>query len=308
MFGFLKKDKSKEEKIIELNVDGVVDCIGDFTYNFYWSHKGEKMELNDLIQGTEYSFKDINDYLQKGYSIKINGDAGHRLASSLGVNLKYFGGDGSSVNVGNIIVEGNVKSRMGISAVKGNIYVKGDITGPIGNLVEIKSDKKDYRKFRSITDIIMNGLNKDKLIGAELHGNTLTINDEMVRDTVGARINKNCEIIVNNDVDLSTGVLMRKGRVIVNGKSGKNTAALLNGATIIINGNCDDFTAADMIKGNLIVNGNAGNFLAANKKTGTIYAKKGSAIFPTKEQKLDMDDKNFLIKNGFNYKGFKKFF
>lgn len=307
MFDFLKK-KDKKEKIVELNVDGDVNCLADFTYSFYWSHKGEEMELEDIIPGTDKSFLDVVNLLKESYTIKINGNAGHRLASSLGVDLVYFGGDGSFIETGDIIVEGDVKSRMGISAVKGSIYVKGEITEPIGNLLEVKSDKKGYRKFKSITDILTNGLNKEKLIGAELIGNKLEINDGIVRDTVGARLNQDYQIIVNGNVDLSTGILMKEGTVKINGNAGKNTGTVLNGGTVIIDGNSDDFTAAEMKKGNIIINGNAGTFLAANKTGGTIYAKDGSAVHPTEKLELNDNDKKLILNAGFNPKGFKKFF
>lgn len=307
MFDFLKK-KDKKEKIVELNVDGDVNCLADFTYSFYWSHKGEEMELEDIIPGTDKSFLDVVNLLKESYTIKINGNAGHRLASSLGVDLVYFGGDGSFIETGDIIVEGDVKSRMGISAVKGSIYVKGEITEPIGNLLEVKSDKKGYRKFKSITDILTNGLNKEKLIGAELIGNKLEINDGIVRDTVGARLNQDYQIIVNGNVDLSTGILMKEGTVKINGNAGKNTGTVLSGGTVIIDGNSDDFTAAEMKKGNIIINGNAGTFLAANKTGGTIYAKDGSAVHPTEKLELNDNDKKLILNAGFNPKGFKKFF
>ncbi|MGL6298464.1 MAG: hypothetical protein ACRC1M_04785, partial [Methanobacteriaceae archaeon] len=135
----------------------------------------------------------------------------------------------------------------------------------------------------------------------------IEINDEFVRDTVGARLNKDCEIIINNNVDLSTGILMRAGIVRVNGSAGKNTAALLNGGTLIINGNCDDFTAVEMKKGTLIVNGNAGKFLGAKKVAGTILAKDGSPIHPTKKYNLSESDKTTLTNYMINSTGFSKF-
>lgn len=302
-----KKKKLDPEKVIELNIEEPVNCLCDFTYNFYWSHKGEEMELEDIIPGTKYSFKNINDLLRENYTIKINGDVGHRLASSAGVDLKFFGGTGQNIPIGDIIVDGNVDTRMGISLTRGSIYVSGEIKEPIGNLLEIKSDLKGYRKFKSITDILTNGTNGEKIIGAELYSNKLEINDGLVRDTIGTRLDVNYEITVNGDVDLSTGVLMKKGLVRVNGNAGKNTAALLNGGTVIINGSCDDFAAVDMLGGVLIVNGNAGTFMAANRKSGVIYAKKASAIYPTKEHKLNNEDKNILLNTGFNSKGFSRF-
>lgn len=306
MFGLKKKDKIVDENIIELDIDQAVDCLCDFTYNFYWNHKGEKMELTDKIPNNNYTFQDIVEHLKKGYSVKINGDVGHRLCSSMGVDLAYFGGTGSAIEVGDVFVNGNVASRMGISMRKGNIYVSGKITDPIGNLVEVKSDVKGYKKFISITELLMDKP-KVKLIGASKYSNKLEINDGLIRDTLGARLDGDYEVILNGNADLSTGILMKKGIVRVNGNGGNNTAALLNGGTVIIDGNCDDFTAVEMKKGTVIINGNAGKFLGPKKISGVIYGKQGSPIHPTKEHELTNEDKITLQNYKFNPKGFIKF-
>jgi Formylmethanofuran dehydrogenase subunit C len=190
---------------------------------------------------------------------------------------------------------------------RGNIYVKGEVKEPMGNLVEVKSDVKGYQKYRSITDILHQGLEKDKLVNCQLVGSKLIIDDGTIKDTVGARLNRDAEIILNGKVDLSTGILMRKGTVRVNGPAGKNSGALLNGGILIINGDTDDFTAIDMIKGKIIVKGDAGKFLAANKKTGAIYAKKGRPIPPASENPISNEDRNLLLSYGLNPQGFKKF-
>ncbi|WP_048080090.1 MULTISPECIES: hypothetical protein [Methanobacterium] len=304
---FGRKSKEKERDILEIDISEPVDCLCDFTYNFYWQHNGEKLSPEWKIAGTDLTFKDLVEHLKKGGTVKINGNAGHRLGSSMGTDLKFFGGTGKEIDVGDIIVEGDVDTRMGISMVKGSIYIKGNVKEPAGNLVKVKSDMKGYKKFKSITDIMMNGLEGDKLEGNQMDGNRLIIDDGMVRDTVGSRLDADKEIIVNGNVDLSTGILMRKGTVRINGSTGKNTGALLNGGTVIINGSCDDFTAIDMIKGSVIVNGNAGKFLAANKKSGVVFAKYGSPIPPVKEKNLDSKDSNTLLKYGFNPREFKKF-
>ena len=301
------RKKEKKRDILEIDISEPVDCLGDFTYNFYWQHKGEKLAPEWKIADTDITFGDMVGHLKNGGDIKINGNAGHRLGSSMGTDLKFFGGTGKEIDVGDIIVDGDVDTRMGISMVKGSIYVKGNVKEPIGNLVKVKSDMKGYKKFKSITDIMMNGLEGDKLEGNQLEGIMIIIDDGMIRDTVGSRLDGDKEIIVNGNVDLSTGILMRKGTVRINGNTGKNTAALLNGGTVIINGNCDDFTAIDMIKGSIIVNGNAGKFLAANKKSGVVFAKTGSPIPPVKEKNLSSEDSNTLLKYGFNPREFKKF-
>ncbi len=308
MFERFKKNEKEipSENLIELDIDTAVDCLCDFTYNFYWNHNGEKMELSDKIPNNDYSFQDIVEHLKKGHSIKINGDVGHRLGSSMGVDLAYFGGSGSAIEVGDVFVNGNIASRIGISMRKGSIYVNGEVTGPVGNIVEVKSDVKGYRKFISITELLLDKLDV-KLIGANLFGKKLEITDGLIRDTVGARLNEDYEIIINNDVDLSTGILMKKGVVRVNGNGGNNTAALLNGGTVIIDGNCDDFTAVEMKKGIVIVNGDAGKFLAPKKVSGKIYAKEGSPIHPTKKETLNEEDKKILQNYKFNPTRFVKF-
>lgn len=45
----------------------------------------------------------------------------------MGVDLTYFDGNGSAIPVGNVFVNGNVSSRMGISLRKGNIYVIDEV-------------------------------------------------------------------------------------------------------------------------------------------------------------------------------------
>ncbi len=115
------------------------------------------------------------------------------------------------------------------------------------------------------------------------------------------------EIIVNGNVDLSTGILMKRGIVRVNGNAGKNTGALLNGGLIIINGYTDDFTGIDMIKGEIIINGDAGKFMAANKKRGFILVKKGSPIPPTSKLPLEKSDQHLLIEQGLDPGNFHKF-
>jgi len=303
---FRGKEK-KEKEFLELEVEEPVDCLADFTFNFHWQHKGEKLDPSWKIPDNDYTFKEVVEHLKKGYNVHINGDVGHRLCSSMGVDLQYFGGNGGDIPVGDVFVEGNVDSRMGISMIRGNIYIKGKVNEPIGNLIEVKSDEKGYKKFKSITDILTNGIGQDKLKGAQFVGNKLTINDGTVKDTVGARLNIDTEILFQGNVDLSTGILMRKGIVRINGNAGKNTGALLNGGTVIVNGDTDDFTAIDMIKGTIIVNGDAGKFLAANKKNGIVMARRGKSIPPAEKVELTYHDQKLLLSYGFNPQEFIKF-
>lgn len=302
-----ESDKKGEREFLEIEVTEPMDCLADFTYNFHWQHNGEKLDPSWKIPGNDLTFGEVVEHLKNKGNVRINGDGGHRLASSMGVDLQYFGGSGKDIPVGDIYVEGDVDTRMGISMTHGSIYVKGKIKEPMGNLVEVKSSQKGYRQFRSITDIVTHGLEGDKLVGCQFAGKRFIINDGTVKDTVGARLDTDVDIIKQGNVDLSTGILMRKGTTRINGNAGKNTGALLNGGTIIIDGDTDDFTAIDMIKGIIIVNGNAGKFLAANKKTGIILAKNGSPIPPVDEKPLLSADQQLLISQGFNPTGFKKF-
>jgi formylmethanofuran dehydrogenase subunit C len=306
IFGRKSEDEGEGE-FLEIEITETVDCLADFTFNFHWQHKGEKLDPSWKIPGNDLTFGEVVEHLKNKGNVRINGDAGHRLASSMGVDLQYFGGSGKDIPVGDIYVEGDIDTRMGISMTRGNIYVKGKVKEPMGNIVEVKSNQKGYRQFRSITDIVSNGLNGNKLMGCQFAGKKFIIDDGTVKDTVGARLNVDGEIFKNGDVDLSTGILMRKGTVRIKGNAGKNTGALLNGGTIIIDGASDDFTAIDMLKGTVIVNGNAGKFLAANKKKGIILAKKGSPIPPAEEKPLQSADQQLLIAQGFNPSGFKKF-
>ncbi|MCE5213270.1 MAG: hypothetical protein LLF83_00930 [Methanobacterium sp.] len=308
LFGRKSDEESQKKETLVVESPEPVDCLCDFTFNFHWQHKGDKLDPSWKIPHNDLTFGEVVEHLKKGGDIRINGNTGHRLSSSMGVDLKYFGGKGNDIPVGDVYVDGDVDTRMGISMAQGNIYVKGKVSEPMGNLVEVKTDVKGYKKFRSITDVIHQGLNGDKLVSGQLIGNKLIIDDKTVKDTVGARLNREAEIIFKGNVDLSTGILMRKGVVRINGSAGKNSGALLNGGTLIINGDTDDFTAIDMIKGKIIINGDAGKFLAANKKNGIILAKKGRPIPPAEENSLSSEDRTLILNYGFNPQDFKKFY
>ena len=144
--------------LLEIELKEPVDCLCDFTYNFHWQHNGEKLDPEWKVPGNNVTFGELVEHLKNGGNLKIKGNAGHRLCSSMGTNLVYFGGDGKDISVGNVYVDGNVDTRMGISMTEGNIYVKGKVSEPVGNILEVKSDVKGYKKFRSITDIVSHGL------------------------------------------------------------------------------------------------------------------------------------------------------
>ncbi|HSO25996.1 MAG TPA: hypothetical protein VLR54_05170, partial [Methanobacteriaceae archaeon] len=142
MLNIFGRKKDDEENLMELELTEPVDCLCDFTYNFYWQHQGEKMDPDDKVPGNDYTFREVVEHLKMGHSIKIKGNVGHRACSSMGVNLQYFGGDGGDIDVGKVIIDGDVDSRMGISMARGSIYVKGNVKEPFGNLIQVKSDIK----------------------------------------------------------------------------------------------------------------------------------------------------------------------
>jgi formylmethanofuran dehydrogenase subunit C len=286
---------------MQLELSAPVDCIADFTYNFYWQHRGAKLEPDAPIphqEGSTYTYRDVVEALKRREDVYICGDVGHRLCSSFGVDLRFFSGSGGNVAVGSIIVDGDVDTRMGISMVSGAVYVAGVAKPPIGNVVEVASDRTGYRKYRSITDVVCNGLGDDALIPPNVLSNTqLQLSDAIVRDTVGARCACDARICVAGDVDLSTGILMRRGTVIVTGNAGMNSGALLNGGTVIIRGNSDAFAGIDMRSGVLVVGGTPQGYLGANKRGGTIYARGAKALPPAKTFAVTREDIALLSKH-----------
>lgn len=110
-----------------------VDCLGDFTFDFYWQHKGSRLSPDAVIphqKDTSHTYSDLVECLKRGEDVHIKGDAGKRLGSSLGVDLRFFGGSGGSLKVGSIMVDGNVDNRMGMSTGilmnRGSVHVYGD--------------------------------------------------------------------------------------------------------------------------------------------------------------------------------------
>lgn len=305
MFGFLGRRRDERE-VIEIEPDGPVDCIADFTYNFYWQHRGEKLDPDERIPGTSHTFREVVEHLKDGGEVIVRGDTGHRLASSMGADLAYFGGGGGVMDAGVVTVEGDVDTRMGISMVSGTIYVKGAVRDPIGNIIEVRSDRRGYKKFMSVTDILMNGLRAEP-VNVTLEPGRMVIDDGHVRDTLGARLDADVEIIHHGNVDLSTGILMRRGTVRVMGDAGKNTGALLSGGTVIIQGDCDDFSGIDMRDGYLMVDGDAGKFLGAQRRGGVILARRGKPVPPTSESDLTEDDRRVLMEAGLRPHLFRRF-
>jgi len=231
------------------------------------------------------TYRQMVQALRRGETVRICGDAGSRLGSSLGVDLKSFGGRGGPVEeTGRIIVDGDVGSRMGISMLRGSIYVSGRIDPPLGNAVEAASDMTGYRKFVSITEVLERGtaiLEPNVADGAGL-----ILNDGILRDTVAARNPAQKGVLVNGDAGMSTAILMSGGEVVVEGKAGQNTGALMRGGRVVVLGCAGDFTGVQMRGGEIFVKGEAGSFICSKMTGGAVYARSGRCIPPARMQPL----------------------
>lgn len=260
---------------MEIKLTRAIDCLCDFTYDFYWQHRGSRLSPSGVIPhqtGTSYTYKDLVECLKRGEDVHIKGDAGKRLGSSLGVDLKFFGGTGKAGKSGSIIVDGNVDTRMGISMVSGAIYVKGTAKQPAGNIIEVESDMAGYHKYCSITGILQEGM-KEMLIPPNVFtGDCLLIKDGLVRDTLAARLDSDRKVIVEGDAGMSTGILMRRGTVQVHGDTGMNTGVLLEGGTLAVGG-AGEFAGAYMRGGTLIISGRSKGYVGANMRGGAVFLK-----------------------------------
>ncbi|MGP8320280.1 MAG: formylmethanofuran dehydrogenase [Methanosarcinaceae archaeon] len=278
---------------MKLTLTSPVDCICDFTYNFIWQHKGKDLNPDASIPcqfDSDYTYRHLVETLVSDEDVHISGSVGKRFASGLGVNLAYFGGEGKTLDVGCVFVDGNIGTRAGISMVSGTIYVSGKISYPMGNIVEVMSGEDGYRKYVSINEILRNGDSDVVFMDAKntYDGKTLTLGDGILRDTVAARLDMDAKVIISGDVDLSTGILMQKGIVVVEGNSGMNTGVLLNGGRVVIMGNTGEFAGTGMRKGELIIGGKAQGYLGANMKGGNIYVKGNvMAVPPAKVGAVD---------------------
>ena len=278
-----------------LELTSPVDCLCDFTYDFYWQHRGKRLSPSEIIphqKGTSHTYEDLVTCLKKGEDVHIRGNAGKRLGSSLGVDLKFFKGTGESLKVGSIIVDGDVDTRMGISMVSGSIYVRGNVKQPLGNVIEVASDRAGYRKYCSITGFMHNISDETVVSPNVITKETLCINDGAFRDTIAARLDSDASIIVNGNAGMSTGILMKRGTVNVYGDAGMNTGVLMRGGVLTV---CDtqEFAGAYMKGGNLVIRGKAKGYVGANMKGGSIYLK-GKAM-PC-HVPLEEDDIRFLVK------------
>jgi formylmethanofuran dehydrogenase subunit C len=283
-----------------LTLKDKIDNLCDYTYNFTWQNN--KFRPDSIIQsqsGTNYTYKDLIEELRKGRDVRISGNAGKRLGYSMGADIKHLGGTGAPGKAGNLYIEGNVSSEMGMGMVTGVIYVKGSVDEPIGNVVEVASNETDFRKFRSITDILCHGLGKDMLVKNNyLEGKKhLLLNDGILRGTISARCNCEALVTIEGDVYNGTGLLMQKGRIHVTGDAGMNTGAHLDGGLIIVEGTAGEFAGAYMKKGTIIL-GDAKGYAGANIKDGVILSKKKVKVSPPVEEiDIMQEDANLIMKH-----------
>lgn len=268
-------------------------CLADNTFDFYWQHQGSRLDPDQTVDGI--SLRQIVTSLRQGERVKITGDAGSRLGSSLGVDLVRLGGKGGPIEgTGSIVVDGNVGRRMGISMLRGAIYVSGRVDEPLGNMIEVPSDLTGYRKFVSITESLEKGIKVSEPNILDERG--LIIYDGISRDTLGARNPTAKTILLKSDAGMSTGILMRSGTIVVEGCAGQNTAVLMRGGRVVIRGKTGDFTGAEMIEGEVFIEGDAGSFTCAKMRGGTIYARQARPLPPAKMHPLSPVERSQLAK------------
>jgi formylmethanofuran dehydrogenase subunit C len=290
---------------MELKLSSPQDCIGDFTYNFIWQHKGAKLKPEEPIPAqidTNYTYHEVVGALKRGEDVRIKGDVGARIGSSLGVDLMYFGGKGKErPAVGSIIVDGNTGSHLGLSMLSGAIYVKGNVEEPLGNIVQVKSDLEGYKKFVSITWLLHHPEERERntlLTPNEFKDGELVLVDRIVRHTLAARCTTDLRVRVKGDVGISVGILMRKGLVVVDGNAGMNAAALLNGGTVVVLGEAAEFLGVELRKGAVFVKGSVKGYVGAKMTGGRIICKRTKPIPPARETKLDKEDLALLSRYG----------
>lgn len=269
-------------------------CLCDFSFDFYWQHLGSRLDMDATVGGI--SFRRMVQALREGETVRIQGDAGSRLGSSLGVDLMRLGGNGGSIEqTGRIIVDGDAGSHMGISMLRGAIYVSGRVMSPLGNVVEAESELSGYKKFISVTEALEKSL--AVLPPNEISEKGLAIKDGLIRDTLGARNPTKKSLLLQGDAGMSTGILMGSGSIEVDGDAGANTGVLMQGGRIVIRGGTGDFTGAEMRAGEIIIEGDAGSFACARMKGGAVYARQGKCLPPARMYSPDGGEQAMLSRS-----------
>jgi len=268
-------------------------CLCDFTFDFYWQHKGTRLNPDEKVGGK--TRRQMVDALKRGEEVVLEGDAGNRMGSGMGLDLKRLGGTGGAIEeTGCITVDGNAGNRMGISMQRGAIYVSGKVAPPLGNVVEVETDRTGYRKYLSITDVLVHG---GEVLGPNrLSDKGLILSDGIIRETIGARCPVDRSIFVSGDAGMSAGILMQSGTITIDGDSGMNTGVLMRGGRIIVKGSCGDFTAAEMRGGEIFVSSSAGSYCGAKMVGGTVYARSGKAVPPVKEGMASASEQGLIAR------------
>lgn len=278
--------------LIEMESSGE-NYLCDFTFDFFWQHQGSRLDPDQIVGGS--SRRKLVDALKRGETVHIRGNAGSALGSSLGVDLvKLVGKGGALPNVGSVIVDGNVGKRMGISMLRGAIYLGGLAEEPLGNVIEVETDRTGYRKFVSITEVLEKNI--QVLEPNILKDSGLFINDGLYRDTVGARNPTKKIIRIKGSAGMSTGILMSLGHIEIFGNADRNTGALMRGGRIAVRGGTGDFTGLEMRCGEIFVHGHAGSYACARMSGGSIYARSCKAVPPAKEHQLNQNELATLIR------------
>lgn len=258
-------------------------CLCDFTFDFIWQHKGSRLNPDAAVG--PYSYRQLVEALKRGETVMIKGDVGNRLGSSLGVDLARLGGSGGPIEAtGRIVVDGDVGNRMGISMLRGAIYVSGKVDEPLGNVLEVETDMSGYRKYLSLTEILERGLEARE--PNRFHAGCLVVSDGILRDTIGARNPADRSVRILGEAGMSTGILMRAGRIDVQGSAQENTGALMRGGRLIVRGDAGDFTGVEMRGGEIFITGDAGSYACHRMKGGSIYARGGKPLPPAASRPL----------------------
>lgn len=294
--------------VIQVSCSGE-SCLCDFTYDFYWQHKGTRLDPDQPVGGT--SRRALVEALRRGETVHLVGDVGSRLGSSMGVDLMKFGGTGGPIDkTGCIILDGDAGSRLGISMLSGTIYLSGNARPPLGNVVEVLSDRTGYRKYVSVTKVLTFG--GEVLEPNRIDERLLLLDDKVIRDTIGARGAASRELVVNGTLGMSTGILMQRGRIRVNGDCGENTGVLMRGGTLAVLGSAGSFTGAQMRGGDVFISGSAGAFTCARMRGGSVYARDGKPVSPAIASMPDAQELQQLIRvlgvNPLHAMMYKKFF
>ncbi|MHC1595191.1 MAG: GltB/FmdC/FwdC-like GXGXG domain-containing protein [Methanotrichaceae archaeon] len=278
--------------MIEIEASGE-DCLCDFTFDFYWQHQGTRLDPHQKVGGSSYN--DMVDGLKRGDAVLIRGDVGGRLGSSLGVDLVKLGGEGGPIEgTGYIIVDGDVGRRLGISMLRGAVYVSGEVASPVGNIVEVETDKTGYKKYVSVTEVLERG--GSILQPNHLDEGNLFLADGLVRETLAARNVADKTVRVKGDAGMSAGILMRSGSLAVRGNAGRNTGVLMRGGRLVVRGICEDFTGTEMRGGEIFVQGDAGGYICPRMKGGAIFARDGKPVPPARAHTLKGDEAGLVAR------------